>query len=60
MEGCRKSEKTFIDGFFKSNAENRLSEEVVYAEVLREIEAGVRRDGLWAKAMASSLGRKTK
>jgi hypothetical protein len=47
---------SFIDDFFKSNAENRLSEEVIYAEVLREIEAGVRRDGLWAKAIANASG----
>jgi len=47
---------SFIDDFFKSNAEIRLSEEVIYAEVLREIEAGVRRDGLWARAIANASG----
>lgn len=34
----------------------RLTEEVLYAEALREIEAGTRRDGLWAKALAESGG----
>ena len=47
---------SFIDDLFKSNAESRLSEEIIYAEVLREIEAGVRRDGLWARAIANANG----
>lgn len=32
----------------------RLTEEKLYAEALREIESGQRRDGIWAKAMADS------
>ena len=32
----------------------RLTEETLYAEALREIESGQRRDGIWAKAMAES------
>jgi hypothetical protein len=32
----------------------RLEEEAAYAIVSREIESGIRRDGLWAKALASS------
>ena len=32
----------------------RISEEMLYAEVLREIENGIRRDGLWAKALSQS------
>jgi hypothetical protein len=47
---------SFIDDLFKSNAKSRLSEEIIYAEVLREIEAGVRRDGLWARAIANANG----
>ncbi|HQR69911.1 MAG TPA: hypothetical protein PLE54_04865 [Burkholderiaceae bacterium] len=34
----------------------RIDEQIIYAEALREIESGVRRDGLWAKAVASSNG----
>lgn len=32
----------------------RLTEEALYAEALREIESGERRDGIWAKALAES------
>jgi hypothetical protein len=32
-------------------AVDRLSEESLYAEALREIESGTRRDGIWAMAM---------
>lgn len=32
----------------------RLTEETLYAAVLKEIESGQRRDGLWAKALAGS------
>jgi len=41
--------------FFKSNelaaAETRLIEESLYAEALREIQSGQRRDGIWARAL---------
>lgn len=33
-------------------AEERLLEEKLYALVLQEIESGIRRDGLWAKALS--------
>jgi len=39
-----------------SAAADRLVEEKLYAEVLRELESGVRRDGLWAKALQNSQG----
>jgi len=39
-----------------SAAEQRLKEEMLYQTALREIESGIRRDGLWAKAMADSKG----
>jgi hypothetical protein len=32
----------------------RITEESLYAEALREMEAGLRRDGLWAKALVES------
>jgi hypothetical protein len=35
---------------------DRLVEEKLYAQVLREFESGVRRDGLWAKAFQNSQG----
>ena len=43
-------------GFFNKDnsvgAISRLTEEAFYAEALREIESGRRRDGIWAMAMA--------
>lgn len=43
-----------FDNFKTANAANRLTEEALYAEALREIESGLRRDGIWAMAMAQS------
>ena len=37
-------------------AENRFAEERLYELALREIQNGFIRDGLWAKALASSGG----
>lgn len=45
-----------IDDIRQRGAEGRLTEEVLYAEVLREMEAGIRRDGLWAKALSEAGG----
>jgi hypothetical protein len=39
---------------------SRVVEEEMYAQVLREIESGVRRDGLWAKALQNSGGNEEK
>ncbi len=39
-----------------SKAAKRLREEVIYKYVLDEISAGLRRDGLWAKAIANANG----
>ncbi|MBK6357127.1 MAG: hypothetical protein IPF44_10570 [Betaproteobacteria bacterium] len=49
-----------FDQFKTQAAFSRLSEEEVYAQVIREIECGVRRDGIWAKSMADSQGDLTK
>ena len=38
------------------NADADMCEEIIYAEVLAEIKAGIRRDGLWAKALSESNG----
>ena len=35
-------------------ASSRITEEALYAEALREIEQGIRRDGLWAKALSQA------
>jgi len=35
-------------------AVSRLTDEALHAEALREVEAGIRRDGLWAKALAQA------
>lgn len=45
-----------IDDIRQKGAEGRLTEEALYAEVLREMEAGIRRDGLWAKAFSEAGG----
>jgi hypothetical protein len=46
---------------FWSNTQDRLVvgrkvEEQLYSQALNELESGVRRDGLWAKALAASEG----
>jgi hypothetical protein len=43
-----------LDEIRLKGAEYRLTEEAIYGEVLHEIENGIRRDGLWAKALAES------
>mgnify|MGYP001546509371 CR=1 FL=1 len=35
-------------------AAHRLMEESLYADALREIESGIRRDGIWAKALVEA------
>jgi DNA-directed RNA polymerase subunit M/transcription elongation factor TFIIS len=45
---------SILDELKKKDAKSRLTEEVLYAEVLREVEGGVRRDGLWAKALSET------
>lgn len=37
-----------------SDAAGRLAEEELYAMVLKEIEGGIRRDGVWAKALTDA------
>ena len=43
-----------VDEIRLQGVATRISEEMLYAEVLREIENGIRRDGLWAKALSQS------
>lgn len=43
---------SLIDELKVRGATFRVTEEALYAEALREVEAGQRRDGLWAKALA--------
>ena len=41
---------SIFDDIIGKNADDRLAEEMLYAEAMREIEQGIRRDGLWGKA----------
>lgn len=43
-----------FDDIMAKGAALRITEEILYAEVFREIESGVRRDGIWAKALSES------
>ncbi len=43
-----------FDDIKAKGAAYRITEEALYAEALRELESGQRRDGIWAKAMAES------
>jgi len=43
-----------VDDIRNRGASSRITEEMLYAEALREVEQGIRRDGLWAKALARS------
>ena len=42
----------FLKQKMLGSAESRLADEALYAEALREVEAGLRRDGLWARALS--------
>ena len=50
----------YFEKFRKSLAVDRMVEEKLYAEVAKELEKGIRRDGLWAKAVAKSQGIESK
>lgn len=43
---------SILDDIRLRGASARITEEMLFAEALREIESGHRRDGLWAKALA--------
>ena len=43
-----------FDRFRTQSAVSRLAEEALYAEAMREIESGIRRDGIWAMALAEA------
>jgi len=47
---------SILDDMRMNRATARITDEAIHAEVLREIEAGIRRDGLWVKAIAESDG----
>lgn len=59
MEGVSDTMGLF-DDIKAQGAAYRLNEEALYAEALREMEAGLRRDGLWAKALADAEMDQTK
>jgi hypothetical protein len=43
-----------LDEVKNKGAVSRLTEETLYSQALREMESGLRRDGIWAKALADS------
>lgn len=45
---------TLFDKFREAQAFRRLSDEALHAIALRELESGLRRDGLWAQALVDS------
>ncbi|HHJ39259.1 MAG: hypothetical protein AXA67_12030 [Methylothermaceae bacteria B42] len=51
---------SIFDLYMKSRISAKLLEEELYAEALRELEHGIRRDGLWAKAFSKSSGNEEK
>ncbi|HHZ94359.1 MAG TPA: hypothetical protein EYN67_02110 [Flavobacteriales bacterium] len=51
---------SFFKRIKRVSAVQRLAEEQLYEQALAELESGVRRDGLWAKALANSSGDEAK
>ncbi len=51
---------TFLKNIRIASASARLVEEQLYEYVAKEISAGIRRDGLWVKAVEKSLGDEAK
>ena len=51
---------SIFDDIIGKNADDRLAEEMLYAEAMSEIEQGLRRDGLWGKALADGEGNQEK
>jgi hypothetical protein len=50
----------FFSRFKQPSASDRLLEEQLYSDVLNEVHNGVKREGLWAKAIAKSNGYESK
>jgi hypothetical protein len=50
----------FFSKFKQPSASDRLMEEQLYSGVLNEIQSGIKREGLWAKAIAKSGGSESK
>lgn len=51
---------SLFDKFKIQNAAARLIEEQMYEFVVEELQNGIRRNGLWAKALANSQGDESK
>jgi hypothetical protein len=49
-----------LDRFRSKFTESQLKEEKIYEMVLNEINQGIRREGVWAKAIAKSEGNENK
>ncbi len=46
---------------YKASAANdRINEEQLYEQVVKELYSGIKREGIWAKAIAKSGGNKSK
>lgn len=46
----------FFDSLKNNAAKSRLTEEMIYEQVSEELKNGIRREGLWTKAVAESNG----
>lgn len=46
----------FFDKLRNNAAKSRISEEMIYEQVSEELNSGIRREGLWAKALSESNG----
>jgi hypothetical protein len=51
---------SFLKSLRVASASDRLVEEQIYEYVAKEIGVGIRRDGLWAKAVEKAMGDETK
>ena len=51
---------SFFSHFKLKSAEGRLVEEQLYERVVNELTSGIKREGIWAKAVAKSYGNEAK
>ena len=51
---------SFFSKFKSQKAVDRINEEKIYEAIVKELQQGIRREGLWAKALAKSEGNESK
>jgi len=51
---------SFFSKFKSQRAVDRLNEESIYEAIVKELQQGIKREGLWAKAIAKSEGSESK